>query len=93
MKTSELSSETSYCRLHLGEAFRNEYLTKREADVLKHLSLGKTAKSVGRDLNISFRTVETYIDTIKSKLGVSSKREIIEVIIKTGLIYKLGVLK
>jgi DNA-binding NarL/FixJ family response regulator len=93
MKTDKLSCKIAYCRLALGEAFKNEYLTPREADVLKQIFLGKTAKSAERELNISFRTVEAYIDTLKFKLGCSSKREIIGVIIKTDLIYKLGILQ
>jgi DNA-binding CsgD family transcriptional regulator len=52
-------------------------LSKREADCLYHLRLGKSAKDTGRILCISPRTVETHIDTIKQKACVKTKLELI----------------
>lgn len=65
-------------------------LTKRELEVLSLVVLGHTAKEIGQSLIISFRTVEAYINTLKFKLGCQSKREIIKTVIKTGLIFRLG---
>ena len=68
-----------------------EYLTEREAAILKYVLWGYTAKKIGRALNISFRTVEAYIDILKCKLHCHSKGDIIETAIKMGLAKKLDV--
>lgn len=80
-------------RLDLGEAFKNEYFTPREIEVAKNIILGKTAKDIAKELSLSFRTVESYIDTIKAKLRCHSKGKVIEILFKSGLVYKLGLLK
>jgi len=79
-------------RLQLGKTFNNEYLTKREIDVLTYVVLGQTAKKIAQSLQISYRTVESYIDTLKYKLGCRSKNEIAMITIKSGLIYQLKIL-
>lgn len=45
------------------------HLSKRELECLLCFSQGKTAKEIGRSLNISPRTVETYLLNIKQKTG------------------------
>ena len=77
-------------RLMLGKSFGDRYLTKREIEVLRFVVLGCTAKQIGQKLQISFRTVETYIGILKSKLACVSKGDISMVVIKTGLIRELG---
>lgn len=57
------------------------YLSKRELDCLHPLIRGKTAKEIGKILNLSPRTVESYLENIKSKLSVDSKAELIDLII------------
>lgn len=56
-------------------------LSKREADCLYHLRLGKSAKETARDLFISPRTVETHLDNIKQKAYVRTKLELISQLI------------
>lgn len=53
-------------------------LTKREMDIAKSIIKGKTAKGIALELNISNRTVENYLVTMKEKMKVSSKYELIE---------------
>jgi len=50
-------------------------ITLREYDCLTHLSLGKTAKEIAKALNISFRSVETYLERVKIKTGCRTKVE------------------
>ncbi|MBA3723243.1 MAG: helix-turn-helix transcriptional regulator [Parachlamydiaceae bacterium] len=75
--------------LSLGEKFGNKNLTKRETEVLKYVVLGYTAKKIGKILEISFRTVEAYINNLKIKLCCTYKNNIAEIIIKNGLIHDL----
>lgn len=51
-------------------------LTDREMDVLFYTMRGMTAKETGQRLDISFRTVESYIETLREKFDVSSKAEL-----------------
>ncbi len=85
-------SEDKSEQLDLGEEFGNQYLTKRELDVLKCVIVGYSAKKIGHILKISSRTVEGYIHNLKTKLGCNNKAQIIFVAMKSGLINQLDVL-
>lgn len=52
-------------------------LTKREAEVLKHLRMGKTAKETAQDIFLSPRTVETHLENIKQKTCCRTKLELL----------------
>ncbi|CCB86696.1 putative uncharacterized protein [Parachlamydia acanthamoebae UV-7] len=53
-------------------------LTPREKDILKFVSNGYPASYIAEQLQLSQRTVENYIATIKCKLSCSSKVELIQ---------------
>ena len=53
-------------------------LSKREKECLKLFLKGKTAQETASLLNISRRTVETYFENIKDKLGCFTKAEILQ---------------
>lgn len=53
------------------------HLTKREHECLKLVRQGKSAKQIGALLNISYRTVESHVDNIKSKFSCRTKLELI----------------
>jgi len=55
-------------------------LTNREAQVLYHLRLGKTAKETAQDIFLSPRTVETHLDNLKQKTFCKSKLELMSLI-------------
>ena len=66
--------------LGLGEYHRRiELLSKRERECLTHLLVGRTAKEIAASLSISYRTVESYLESIKNKLGCWSKNELCEI--------------
>jgi predicted ATPase/DNA-binding CsgD family transcriptional regulator len=48
-------------------------LTRRELDVLRHLAQGRTNAQIAEQLTISISTVNSYLRTIYSKLGVTSR--------------------
>ncbi len=64
---------------------KKHYLTLREMDILRCLLYGYSAKKTGVKLGISYRTVESYIDGLKSKLDCAKKGDIISFCIKSGL--------
>lgn len=92
-KNLPLCDALSNNNLYLGSNFNNKYLTKRETEILYYVVLGYTAKKIGKILNISHRTVEVYVDCLKSKLNCRSKAEIIGVVLTSDIISKLNILK
>lgn len=68
--------------LNTTQPLLNTHLTiefsRREKDVLAHLIRGKTAKKIGDYLNLSPRTIESYIENIKVKANCKSKAELID---------------
>ena len=61
-------------------------LTPREAEVLRFLSSGFSNKEVARRLALSVRTVETHRANIQSKLGISSRADLVRHARESGLI-------
>lgn len=57
-------------------------LTRRESDVLLHLARGRSSTYIGKELWLSPDTVRGHIRNIYSKLGVHSKQELIDMILK-----------
>lgn len=60
---------------------QNALLTQRQFEVLSQLSLGKTAKEIGRNLQLSPRTIEHYINELKVKLPTNRKDELVKALI------------
>lgn len=57
-------------------------LSTRERQCLQLVAKGLSAKAIGEALELSKRTVETYIDNVKSKLGCINKTELVVAAIK-----------
>lgn len=58
-----------------------DYLSKlsdREKSILNHLCIGNSAKVIAKELNISYRTVETHIANIKSKTQLDTHKLIVK---------------
>mgnify|MGYP000005524619 CR=1 FL=1 len=53
-------------------------LTKREADILRHLSTGLPIKVIAGNLNISKNTIKTHLRNLYKKLEVADRREAVE---------------
>lgn len=52
-------------------------LSPREISCIKYLLKGKTAKEIAKHLNLSYRTIEYYLENIRSKTGCRNKYELI----------------
>lgn len=61
-------------------------LTQRERDVLKLLALGHTNAETADRLHLSVRTVETHRANIQSKLGSTSRADLVRHALESGLI-------
>lgn len=56
--------------------------TRREKECIQYLLYGMTAKEIAKELKLSPRTVETYLENIKTKIDCFSKTQLIQKIIK-----------
>lgn len=54
------------------------HLSRSQLICLTHIANAKTAKQIAKEMNLSFRTVEFYIEILKKKLGCGSKSELIK---------------
>ena len=61
-------------------------LTVREAEIVKLVAEGKTAKEIAQKLLISIHTVNTYRKNILKKLGVKNSSELVLYAIKNNII-------
>ena len=68
-------------RIHASE------LSRRELDILAHLSVGKSNKTIARDAGIGVGTVKYHVNNILSKLNVSCRTEAACVAQQRGLLH------
>ena len=55
-----------------------EALTPREMRAAELWAMGRTSKQVGDEMNISYRTVETYIQNVYRKRGLESRADVFD---------------
>ena len=61
-------------------------LTDREREVLRHLALGESNKTIGEVLCVSEETVKTHVGHILGKLGVENRAQAVVQALKRGLV-------
>ena len=61
-------------------------LSERESQILKMVALGSTNKKIAQDMHLSVRTVETHVQHIFTKLGVTTRTEAVTTAIRKHLI-------
>lgn len=65
---------------------RLRLLSDREVSVLKATARGLSMKEIGRAMNLSVKTIETYKARARSKLNLGGKRDIVDYAIQNGWI-------
>lgn len=63
-----------------------DQLSSREQEVLRLLVLGNTNREVARTLHLSVRTVEWYRASIRRKLSLSSRAQLVSFALANGLL-------
>lgn len=63
-------------------------LTKRELQIILHISNGMSNKEIGKELHISHRTVDTHRTNIMRKLKVKNAAMLIKYAYENSLINK-----
>jgi PAS domain S-box-containing protein len=71
-------------RFYLGEAFGENYFTRREAQVLKYILDGLQPKQIAFQLNLSRKRVDFVITQLKRKLGCRTQLQVIKLAVTQG---------
>jgi DNA-binding NarL/FixJ family response regulator len=71
----------------LAQRIHTSELSRRELDILAHLSAGKSNKAIARDAGIGVGTVKYHVNNILSKLNVSCRTEAACVAQQRGLLH------
>jgi DNA-binding NarL/FixJ family response regulator len=61
-------------------------LSTREREVIKLIALGKSSKEIGRIMDISPRTVDTYRKRLMDKLGLHSLADVVRYAVRVGMV-------
>jgi DNA-binding CsgD family transcriptional regulator len=64
------------------QRFKDLNISPRELQCLELLSHGKTAKEIAQNIQISHRTVESYLANLKTRINCNYKSELIEFFFK-----------
>jgi len=73
-------TETQPSLPNLHTLLNNTSIPPREQQCLRFIVQGYTAKMIAKELGLSFRTIESYIINLKTRLGVNTKTELIKTI-------------
>ena len=76
-------------RYYLKGSYAGIYLTQREYETLISLLQGNTVKGISMIKNISPRTVEDYVKSLKIKLGFSHKSDMLRRLIEINYLVAL----
>jgi two-component system, NarL family, nitrate/nitrite response regulator NarL len=63
-----------------------QYLTEREAEVLRRIVAGESTKEMARSMHIAASTVRTYVQNVLTKLGAHSRLEASAIAVRAQLV-------
>jgi DNA-binding CsgD family transcriptional regulator len=80
-------------KFYLQDAKTGSYikLSRREVDCIVQVLSGKRAKQIGKQLQLSHRTIEFYLSRLKTKLACHTLSELTEKLLSATLISRDGV--
>jgi DNA-binding NarL/FixJ family response regulator len=70
----------------LSRNLRRYALTRREYDILRHISMGETNPEIAEALGLTRNTVKTYVQTALTKLGARNRIEALNRLNELGLL-------
>jgi DNA-binding NarL/FixJ family response regulator len=72
---------------HLAEHLGDEFLTRREVDVLQKMAGGNRNRDIAEQLFISEETVKGHVKHIMEKLSASDRTEAVAIAVRRGIIH------
>lgn len=82
----ELSITQDYVLI---DKYENLNLSKRESECVYYYIRGYTAKQIAQRLTLSYRSIESYLDNVRNKLGTNNKIDMMLRVIETGCFNKV----
>lgn len=76
--------------VYLGSFYPGVYFTCRESHCALLLLKGLTIREMGRYMQLSARTVEYYVENMKSKLSCKRKSELVQAILSSNFLSELS---
>jgi two-component system, NarL family, nitrate/nitrite response regulator NarL len=70
----------------LNDKLRRYALTRREYDILRHISMGETNPEIAAALGLTRNTVKTYVQSALTKLGARNRIEALNRLNELGLL-------
>jgi DNA-binding NarL/FixJ family response regulator len=70
----------------IADHMKQEALTRREEDILGHIMLGLSNKSIASKLTVAVGTVKTHVKSILSKLDAESRTEAVAIAQRRGIL-------
>jgi two-component system nitrate/nitrite response regulator NarL len=70
----------------LSRNLRRYALTRREYDILRHISMGETNPEIAEALGLTRNTVKTYVQSALTKLGARNRIEALNRLNELGLL-------
>jgi len=71
---------------YVEQAGTEKGLSDREREVLRLIAEGRTYKEMAKVLAVSVKTIETYRERIKEKLGLHTRAELVRYALEKGLV-------
>ena len=71
---------------YVEQAGTEKGLSDREREVLRLIAEGRTYKEMAKVLGVSVKTIETYRERIKEKLGLHTRAEMVRYALEKGLV-------
>ena len=65
-------------KMMIAKSETGDALTKREADILRHLATGLPLKEIAQNLSISKNTIKTHLRNLYRKLGAEDRNDAVE---------------
>lgn len=81
------NKEPNFKHYYFGAPNDDLYLTHKEFLYLKAYMNGESCKTIAKNFNMSYRSIETRLQIIKNKIGCKNKSEILDKIICSQLYY------
>jgi DNA-binding CsgD family transcriptional regulator len=70
----------------IADRMKQQALTPREADILRHMMLGMSNKAIASKLTLAVGTVKTHVKSVLEKLNASSRTQAVSIAQRRGIL-------
>ena len=70
----------------IADRMKQQALTRREGDILRHMMLGMSNKAIASKLTLAVGTVKTHVKSVLEKLDASSRTQAVSIAQRRGIV-------